>query len=219
MPDRISEREHMIATQIADRGVRDPRVLDALREVPREDFIPPDLAPDAYADRPLPIGQGQTISQPYIVAAMLEAAGIGAGDRVLEIGAGSGYAAAVASRLAREVRAVERIGPLAEAARERLSRLGYANVEIRHDDGSNGWPEGGAFDVILVAAAGPDVPPALMAQLAPGGRLVMPVGERFGPQRLVRLRRTADGLQRDDLGGVAFVPLIGAGGFPERRWP
>lgn len=205
----------MVASQIAARGVRDPRVLDAMREVPRDAFMPPDRAEDAHADRPLSIGKGQTISQPYIVALMLEAAGIGPRDRVLEIGAGSGYAAAVASRLGAEVCAVERIEALAQAARERLARLGYANVTIRHDDGSRGWPEGGTFDVILVAAAGPEVPQALAAQLAPGGRLVMPVGERTGPQRLLRLRRTPEGLQHDDLGAVAFVPLIGTGGFAE----
>lgn len=219
MPDRMTERHRMVATQIEGRGVRDPRVLDAMREVPREAFVDPPHAPQAYADRPLPIGEGQTISQPYIVALMLEAAEIGPDDRLLEVGAGSGYAAAVASRIAAEVRAVERIGPLAEAARERLTRLGYDNVEIRHDDGSNGWPEGGQFDAILVAAAGPGIPDALRGQLAPGGRLVMPVGQRGGAQRLVRLRRTDAGFERDDLGGVAFVPLIGAGGFADPAAP
>ena len=205
----------MVAVQIAGRGVRDTRVLDAMRAVPREAFVPPGLEDDAHADRPLSIGEGQTISQPYIVALMLEAGEIGAQDRVLEIGAGSGYAAAVASRLAAEVCAVERSAALAQAARTRLARLRYDNVTIRQSDGSQGWPEGGAFDVILVAAAGPEVPQALAAQLAPGGRLVMPVGERAGPQRLVRVRRTADGLKQDDLGPVAFVPLIGAAGFTE----
>lgn len=215
MPDRNRERDHMVATQIASRGVRDPRVLDAMRLVPRDAFVPPRFAPDAHADRPLPIGEGQTISQPYIVAAMLDAAEIGPRERVLEIGAGSGYAAAVASRLGAQVCAVERIGALAQAASERLARLGYDNVQVRHDDGSAGWPGGGTFDVILVAAAGPEVPPALVAQLAPGGRLVMPVGERHGPQRLLRLRRMPDGLRHDDLGAVAFVPLIGTAGFAE----
>ncbi|MBB1496927.1 protein-L-isoaspartate(D-aspartate) O-methyltransferase [Paracoccus sp. MC1862] len=214
MSDRRQERLQMVAIQIEARGVRDPRVLEAMRHVPREAFVPGSGA-DAYADRPLPIGEGQTISQPYIVAAMLEAAEISPDDRVLEIGAGSGYAAAVAGRLAREVIAVERIGPLAAAARERLARLGYENIEIRHDDGSRGWPEKGAFDAILVAAAGPEVPPALLAQLAPGGRLVMPVGPRHAMQRLLRLRRTRGGIERDDLGAVAFVPLIGAEGFTE----
>ena len=216
MPDYRTERERMVETQIAGRGVRDPAVLQAMREVPREAFVPPHLAAEAYADRPLSIGEGQTISQPYIVGLMLEAGEIGGQDRVLEIGAGSGYAAAVASRLAAEVCAVERIGPLAQAARDRLAGLGYRNVSLCHDDGSRGWPEGGAFDVILISAAGPEVPAGLLAQLAPGGRLVMPVGERAGAQRLVRLRRTSQGDTREDLGPVTFVPLIGTGGFPEK---
>lgn len=215
MPDHRTERERMVEMQIAARGVRDPGVLRAMREVPREAFVPPHLADEAHVDRPLSIGEGQTISQPYIVALMLEAAAIGPQDRVLEIGAGSGYAAALASRLAAQVCAVERIGALAKAARERLARLGYDNVEVRQGDGTGGWPGGGAFDVILVSAAGPEVPGALVAQLAPGGRLVMPVGERSGPQQLVRLCRTPDGLRQDDLGAVAFVPLIGAEGFAE----
>lgn len=205
----------MVSAQIAARGVRDARVLQAMREVPREAFVPPQAAGGAHADRPLSIGEGQTISQPFIVALMLEAAEIAPGDRLLEIGAGSGYAAAVASRLAAQVCAVERIGTLAQAARERLARLGYDNVDLRQGDGTEGWPGVGSFDAILVSAAGPEVPGALVAQLALGGRLVMPVGERFGPQRLVRLRRTPEGMRRDDLGAVAFVPLIGTGGFDE----
>lgn len=219
MPDRREERRRMVASQIEARGVRDQRVLEAMREVPREAFVPVRRAVDAYADSPLSIGEGQTISQPYIVAAMLEGAGIGSGDRVLEIGAGSGYAAAVASRLGRHVCAVERIATLAQDARKRLARLGYGNVDVREGDGSTGWPGGGMFDVILVAAAGPDVPEALLAQLAPGGRLVMPVGERFGAQRLLRLRRNAHRIDSDDLGAVSFVPLIGAGGFADRNRP
>lgn len=215
MPDHRAERGRMVERQIAARGVRDPKVLQAMREVPREAFVPPHLVDEAHADRPLSIGDGQTISQPFIVALMLEAAGIGPQDRVLEIGAGSGYAAAVAGRLSAQVCAVERIGALAKAARDRLARLGYDNVEVRQGDGTVGWPGGGAFDVILVSAAGPEVPGALLAQLAPGGRLVMPLGERSGPQQLVRLCRTLDGLRQDDLGIVAFVPLIGAEGFAE----
>lgn len=212
MPDRENERLHMVASQIQGRGVQDERVLEAMRQVPRELFVPGDAA-EAYADRPLPIGHGQTISQPYIVAVMLEAAGVRPDDRLLEIGAGSGYAAAVASRLARQVCAVERIGALVESARERLAALGCANVDIRQGDGTTGWPDGGPFDVILAAAAGPEVPAPLVAQLAPGGRLVMPVGGRNAGQRLLRLRRTDAGIEQEDLGAVAFVPLIGAGGF------
>lgn len=215
MPDRSSDRQRMVASQIEARGVTDTRLLDAMRRVPREEFVPPAQRADAYADHPLPIGSGQTISQPYIVAMMLDAAEIAPGDRVLEIGAGSGYAAAVASRLAASVCAVERIGDLARAAAKRLARLGYGNVEVRHDDGTGGWPDGGSFDVILVAAAGPEIPAPLLAQLAPGGRLVMPVGPRGEPQRLTRIRRTPKGDWREDLGAVVFVPLIGAAGYTD----
>lgn len=206
----------MVATQIEGRGIRDARVLQAMREVPREAFVDTGREDEAYADRPLPIGHGQTISQPYIVAAMLEAAGIGPDDRVLEVGAGSGYAAALAGRLARSVIAIERLAPLAEAARRRLAELGFGNVEVRAGDGSVGAAADAPFDVILVAASGPSVPAELRAQLAFGGRLVLPVGERFGPQRLLRIRRTgADTFAEEPLEAVAFVPLIGAGGWTE----
>lgn len=214
MEDRSGERRRMVATQIEARGIRDPRVLQAMREVPREAFVEPGWEEGAYADRPLPIGEGQTISQPYIVAAMLEAARIGPRDRVLEVGAGSGYAAALAGRLAASVIAVERLGPLAESARRRLQRLGCANVELRQGDGSLGVPEAAPFDAILVAASGPEVPDALRRQLAPGGRLVLPVGERHGPQRLLRITREAeDRFAEEVLEAVAFVPLIGKGGW------
>ena len=215
MPDRSRDRHQMVASHIEARGVTDTRVLEAMRTVPREEFVPPAQRPDAYTDQPLPIGAGQTISQPYIVAMMLEAAGIASGDRVLEIGAGSGYAAAVASRIAASVCAVERIEELARTAAARLARLGFANVEVRHDDGTGGWPGGGSFDMILVAAAGPEIPAPLLAQLAPGGRLVMPVGPRGRAQRLVRIRRTPQGDLHEDLGAVIFVPLIGAAGYAD----
>ena len=217
MADFAKLRGQMVDIQIARRGVRDEGVLAAMREVPRERFVPDAMQEFAYEDSPLPIEEGQTISQPYIVGLMLEAGEIGGQDRVLEIGAGSGYAAAVASRLAAQVCAVERIGALAQAARERLARLGYDNVEVLQGDGTEGWPARRIFDVILVAAAGPEVPQALVAQLAQDGRLVMPVGPRSGPQRLVRLRRTPEGLRQDDWGAVAFVPLIGAEGFAEDK--
>lgn len=215
MPDRSVRARRMVADQLAPRGITDALVLRAMETVPREEFVAPDQREDAYADHPLPIGAGQTISQPYVVAMMLQAAEIAPSDRVLEIGAGSGYAAAVASRIAARVCAVERIESLAGQAGRRLARLGYDNVEIRHDDGTRGWPGGGSFDVILVAAAGPDIPAPLLAQLAPGGRLVMPVGPIGAPQRLVRIRRTARGDQREYLDGVVFVPLIGAAGYAE----
>ncbi|HRO13677.1 MAG TPA: protein-L-isoaspartate(D-aspartate) O-methyltransferase, partial [Paracoccus sp. (in: a-proteobacteria)] len=217
MTDRTKERHDMVARQIAGRGVADPRVLDAMGRVPREDFVDPAQRAEAYADRPLPIGAGQTISQPYVVALMLEAAELAPGQRVLEIGAGSGYAAAVAACIVDEVWAVERIEDLATRTRHRLADLGYHNVQVHHDDGSEGWPEKGPFDAILVAASGPAVPQALMRQLVVGGRLVMPVGERHGAQRLVRVRRRGkDDFVTEDLGGVTFVPLIGTGGWADQ---
>lgn len=216
MQDRSNERARMVASQIEARGVRDARVLAAMREVPREVFVAPVWSDDAYADRPLPIGKGQTISQPYIVAAMLEAARIGPEDRVLEVGAGSGYAAALAGRLGRSVIAVERLATLAEAAQRHIAALGIGNVEVRVGDGSLGAAADAPFDVILVAASGPAVPEALRRQLAVGGRLVLPVGERSGPQRLLRITRTgAEAFAEEALEPVSFVPLIGEGGWQE----
>ena len=207
-------RRAMVALQIAARGISDPAVLDAMRRVPREAFVAADLGERAYDDTPLPIEHGQTISQPYIVALMLEAAAIRPGDRVLEIGAGSGYACAVAGLIARHVDAIERHAGLADSARARLARLGYANVAVHCADGSGGWPQGAPFDAILVAAGGPRVPEALREQLAVGGRLVMPVGPSSYDQRLVKITRQNERDFREaDLGGVSFVPLIGAHGW------
>jgi protein-L-isoaspartate(D-aspartate) O-methyltransferase len=217
-PDRRAfERARMVERQLAARGIADPRVLEAMRTVPREAFVPASVSHDAYVDRPLPIEAGQTISQPYIVALMLEAAQLGPDDRALEIGAGSGYATALMSRLARQVVGIERHRVLAELAAERLQRLGCTNAEVRWGDGSAGCPELAPFDAILVAASGPRVPEALRAQLAPGGRLVMPVGSEHFAQRLVKVTRTAEGgFREEELGGVAFVPLIGEAGWPDR---
>jgi protein-L-isoaspartate(D-aspartate) O-methyltransferase len=216
MTDAREARENMIERQLAMRGVQDQRVLTAMRQVPREAFVPATVQDYAYQDRPLPIGCGQTISQPYIVALMIEAASLRETDRVLEIGAGSGYAAAVMSRIAARVYAVERIAELATAAAERLLRLGYANIEMRAADGTWGWPEAAPFDAILVAAAGPAVPPPLAEQLAVGGRLVMPVDDEPFGQRLVRVTRAGpDDFTQRNLCGVAFVPLIGAHGWAE----
>jgi protein-L-isoaspartate(D-aspartate) O-methyltransferase len=199
----------MVASDIAGRGIRDERVLQAMREVPREAFVEPDCRARAYEDTPLPIGEGQTISQPFVVALMLEAAGIHPNDRLLEVGAGSGYAAAVASRLAARVHALERHARLGEGARERLAQLGYDNVTVVVADGTKGWPAAAPFDVIIVSAGAPDVPQALETQLAPGGRLVMPVGRSGRAQVLVRIRRAADGhLEREELAPVSFVPLV-----------
>lgn len=206
-------REKMVARQIASRGMDDVRLLDAMREVPRDAFVPPHLAEFAYADMPLPIGEGQTISQPFVVALMLAAARIASGDRLLEIGAGSGYAAAVASRLAGEVHAVERHPALADAARQRLAALGYGNIVVRAGDGTLGWPEAAPFDAIIVSAGGPAVPLPLRQQLKVGGRLVMPLGAPDA-QRLMRMTRLgAAAFREEDLGPVRFVPLIGAHGW------
>jgi protein-L-isoaspartate(D-aspartate) O-methyltransferase len=207
-------RARMVERQLAGRGIRDPAVLEAMRTVPREAFVAPGQAAHAYDDGPLPIGDGQTISQPYIVAVMTEALRLQPGDRVLEIGTGSGYAAAVLSAIAGEVYTVERIEGLATSARRRLAELGYANVHVRHGDGSLGWPEHAPYDAIVVTAGGPDVPPSLQRQLTVGGRLVIPVGPTPRSQRLVRVVRTPDGYAREMLEDVAFVPLIGAEGWP-----
>jgi protein-L-isoaspartate(D-aspartate) O-methyltransferase len=214
MLDLSDARAHMVRTQIAARGVRDRAVLEAMRSVPREAFLPPELEEFAYSDTPLPIERGQTISQPYIVALMAAAAELRPGDRVLEVGTGSGYAAAVLGRIAREVYTVERHEELARVAAQRLGELGFANVSVRHGDGTLGWPEHAPYDAIVVAAGGPKVPEALLDQLALGGRLVIPVGEGRQVQQLLRVIRQPDGtLRQEDLGGVRFVPLIGSQGW------
>lgn len=211
----FTARMRMVERQIRARGINDQRLLDAMRDVPREFFVPENLAEFAYDDTPLPIAEGQTISQPYIVAAMIEAAEVEHGDRVLEVGAGSGYAAAVLSRMAHEVFAIERHKVLADAAERRLMRLGYDNVTIIAGDGSGGLPDEAPFDAILVAARGPEVPEALKRQLAVGGRLVIPVGDE-DVQSLCRITRIGEEQwASDDLGAVRFVPLIGEHGLPE----
>ncbi len=220
MTDFAELRERMVDRQIAARGIRDPALLDAFRQVPREEFVGPSYASEAYGDYPLPIGAGQTISQPYIVALMIEAARIAPGDRVLEVGAGSGYAAAVISRVAQQVTAIERKPELVAEARERLERLGYSNVTIVEGDGTRGWPGGAPYDAILAAASGSHIPQPLIDQLAPGGRLVMPVGGRAWIQQLVKLTKLADGrTEQENLGEVRFVPLIGEEGWSEGARP
>jgi len=212
--DFAAEREAMVERQLRRRGIGDPRILDAFLTVPREAFVHPQYAHLAYADHPLPIAAGQTISQPYIVALMIEAAAIRPRDTVLEVGSGSGYAAAVISRIAAKVIGIERQHDLVDLARERLARLGYANVEIVEGDGTTGWPPGAPYDAILAAASGSHVPQPLIDQLAPGGSLVMPIGQPGDVQRLVKLTKGRDGrVERSDLGAVRFVPLIGAEGW------
>ncbi len=214
--DFDTRRAAMVADQIESRGVRDPRVLAAMREVPREAFVDPGWRDEACDDTPLPIEAEQTISQPYIVALMCEALQLHGGERVLEIGTGSGYAAAVLARLAAEVHTVECIDLLVELATKRLTAQGCANVAVHRGDGSLGWPQEAPYDAIVVTAAGPEVPAALKAQLKIGGRLVMPVGGRHGHQDLVRLIRTGEhDEQREVLLPVRFVPLTGAQGWPE----
>ena len=208
------QRERMVDQQIIRRGVRNRYVLDAMRKIPREQFVSDDLREFAYEDSPLPIAAGQTISQPYIVALMMDAAEISPADRVLEIGAGSGYAAAVAGAVAARVYAIERHAELTALAKGRLQRLGYDNVEVRTGDGTAGWPDAAPFDVILAAAGGPSLPETLLKQLAPGGRLVMPVGDTRRRQHLIKVTRTReDDYEQEDLGPVLFVPLIGEHGW------
>ena len=209
-----ARRHEMVQLHLAGRDIRDPLVLRAMGEVARERFLPDSLAEFAYDDTPLPIEAGQTISQPYIVALMAQALELAGGDRVLEIGTGSGYAAAVLSRIAGEVYSVERHGVLARLARERCRDLGYDNVHVLEGDGSLGWAEHAPYDAIVVAAGGPDVPPALLAQLGDGGRLVMPVGSDPWSQELIEVvRRPGGAFTRRTLGAVRFVPLVGAGGW------
>lgn len=208
--DRQQERDAMVDRQIAARGVSDGRVLQALRAVPRHRFVPERLARSAYADNPLPIGEGQTISQPYIVALMTETLGVEEDDRVLEIGTGSAYQAAVLAELAAEVYSIEIRGPLAESAAALLRELEYANVRTRHADGYYGWPEAAPFDHIMITAAVDHVPPPLLEQLADGGRLVLPLGNPFAHQSLVVVTRTGDGFRLREILGVLFVPMTGA---------
>lgn len=214
-------REDMVNLQIAARGVRSRLVLDAMSSVPREMFLPEHLREFAYEDTPLPIDAEQTISQPYIVAFMTEALRLEGGERVLEIGAGSGYAAAVLSRIAGEVYTVERIGPLAEKAATVLQDLGYHNVHVLHGDGTLGWEEHAPYDAIVVAAGGPVVPKSLRRQLKIGGRLVIPVGESHRAQELVRVTRTGeDSYESEDIADVRFVPLLGEEGWrPDAELP
>ncbi|MEB2489279.1 protein-L-isoaspartate(D-aspartate) O-methyltransferase [Burkholderia multivorans] len=209
-------RGQMVERQIAARGVRDPHVLDAMRTVARHRFVPAELAEFAYSDTPLPLADDQTISQPIVVARMLEAATLSPTDRVLDVGTGSGYAAAVASHIVAHVDSIERHASLAASAQRTLAENGFGNVDVHHADGTLGWPARAPFDAIVAAAGGPDVPRAWREQLAIGGRIVMPIGDERDAQRLVRITRTsATQFEHEDLGAVRFVPLIGEQGWPE----
>ena len=214
MTDYAKLRERMVQRQIAGRGVTSEKVLDAMRKVPRERFLPVGQGVWAYDDSPLPIGEGQTISQPYIVAYMAEGLALKGGEKVLEIGTGSGYAAAVLAETASEVYTIERIEGLASMARTVLDDLGYDNVHVRHGDGTLGWPEQAPFDGIVVAAGGPEIPETLKRQLKVGGRLVIPVGKSKAYQDLVRVTRVEETeFDIEDLVAVRFVPLVGKEGW------
>ena len=216
MTDYAAEREAMVERQLKRRGITERAILDAFLEVPREAFVSPEYAHLAHGDHPLPIEAGQTISQPYIVGLMIQAAGIAPGEKVLEVGAGSGYAAAVIGRIAAKVIAIERQHDLVEVARERLARLGYDNVTIFEGDGTKGCAEEAPFDAILAAASGSHVPKPLLDQLADGGCIVMPLGSPGWVQELVRVSKRPDGtVDRENLGGVRFVPLIGEEGWKD----
>lgn len=210
--DFASKRDKMVKRQLVRRGIADERVLEAFRRVPREAFVRPELAKYAYDDNPLPIGEGQTISQPYVVALMTEAAKVQPGARVLDVGTGSGFAAAILAELAGEVVAIERYGTLADRARGTLLELGYRNVEVIEGDGSRGVPAHAPYDAILVAAGAPAAPASLKQQLAEGGRLVIPISAN-GYQDLMVITRRGDRFEEESLGGVRFVPLVGEEGW------
>ncbi len=203
-------RSLMVRQQLQERDIDDPRVLEAMEKVPRHELVPKENRASAYADRPLPIGHGQTISQPYIVALMTQLARPKPEDKALDVGTGSGYQAAVLAELVDQVYSVEIIKPLADQARDRLQKLGYQNVQVRHGDGYRGWEQHSPFDIIIVAAAPEEIPGPLIDQLAPGGRLVLPVGGVFQTQELILIEKQPDGsIQRKSVAPVSFVPMTG----------
>lgn len=207
------ERAHMVEQQLRLRGLRDERLLAAFRKVPRHLFVPPPLRHEAYADHPLPIGGGQTISQPYMVALMSSHLRLQGHERVLEIGAGSGYQTAILAELALEVFAIERLPELLHTVQERLGGLGYSNVRCATGNGSLGWPDQAPFDAILVSAAAPDLPEPLLRQLGDGGRMVLPIGSQY-TQTLVEVEKSRGALSRREIASCVFVPLIGEHGWP-----
>jgi len=207
----------MIEIQLRHRGIRDEKVLDAMFHVPRHEFVPSSLVKAAYDDRPLPLGEAETISQPYMVAAMTEAADVQPGDKALEVGTGSGYQAAILAYLGARVYTVERNAALAKSARERLRRLGYDGVEVIVGDGSEGYPPAAPYSIILVTAAAPVVPPALLEQLAEEGRLVIPVGDLRRQDLLLNVKHAGE-VRTRILDPCQFVPLVGKAGWPENEW-
>ena len=213
LTEHLSRSKTALLAELA-REISDPRVLNAIARVPRERFVPPELRLRAYEDRPLPIGYGQTISQPLIVAIMTQAIDLRGDETVLEVGTGSGYQAALLSQLAAHVVTVERVPELARQAERTLAELGYANVEVHVAGETLGWPDGAPYDAIIVTAASPEVPKALLDQLAEGGRIVIPVGGR-DVQELVRIVKTQEGAKRHNLGPCRFVPLLGKSGWPD----
>lgn len=208
-PDFASQRQHMVDLQLQARDIDDPKVLEVMANVPRHEFVPDDLRARAYADSPLPIGHGQTISQPYIVAFMSQKLAPRPQDRVLEIGTGSGYQAAVLAGLVKHVYTIEIVEPLARRAAETLGRLGYDNVTVKAGDGYRGWKEHAPFDAVIVTCAPDHIPQPLIEQLAEGGRMIIPVGERFGVQELHLLRKTEGKVKREAVLPVRFVPMTG----------
>lgn len=205
-------RDRMVETQLMSRGIKDPRVLEAMRKVPRHMFVDEALQEQAYSDHPMPIGDKQTISQPYIVALMTETLQLKGDEKVLEIGTGSGYQAAILGELAERVFSIERYPNLAYRANQILQKLGYKNIIVRVADGTIGWPDEAPFDAIMVTAGAPRVPQPLVDQLAMGGRLVVPVGDRIS-QELILVKRVPEGIQKTNLGGVRFVDLVGKWGW------
>ena len=212
--DFTTARNRMVDSQLVSRGIKDAKVLLAMRKVPRHRFVEEALISQAHGDHPLPIGEKQTISQPYIVALMTEALELRGVERVLEIGTGSGYQTAILAELAEKVYSIERIYPLSVKARRLLDELGYLNVVLKVGDGTLGWKEEAPYDAVMVTAGSPDVPQPLVDQLAVGGRLVIPVGDRYS-QSLVRVARATEGIKKSDLGGCRFVNLVGQHGWQE----
>jgi protein-L-isoaspartate(D-aspartate) O-methyltransferase len=211
-----TQRKRMIENQLISRGIRDPLVLEAMGKVAREEFVPKNLRERAYSDNALPIAESQTISQPYIVALMTQALELKGGEKVLEIGTGSGYQAAILAEIAGEVYTVERIAALNDRAKEILSKLGYRNVQFKFFNGTLGWPEHSPYEAIIVTAGAPGIPEPLIEQLAEGGRMVIPVGDSLG-QDLLKIGKVGGETQTEDLGAVRFVKLVGEYGWEERR--